>query len=141
MMGNTRRNGEKRQMLQNKTRERLVAEYQKTHNAKKVAATYGVSVSTVYRLAKQKATTGTVKLQVSRRGRKRALSESDLARIDELLQTNPKASLREIVENLNLDAGSETVRRAIKRMGYSYSRRTKVRHISKRKRMKYIENA
>ena len=49
-------------MLQDDKRELLVREYEKTRDAKKIASTYGVSVSTVYRLAKQKATTGTVKL-------------------------------------------------------------------------------
>ena len=105
-------------MLQDDKRELLVKDYEKTRDAKKIAAAYGVSVSTVYRLAKQKATTGTVKLQVSRRGRKRVLSEEDLIRIEEMIKENPGITLREIVETLELSAGGETVRRAIKRMGY-----------------------
>ena len=86
-------------MLQDDKRELLVKEYEKTRDAKKIASAYGVSVSTVYRLAKQKATTGTVKLQVSRRGRKRVLSEEDLIRIEDMIQENPGITLREIVED------------------------------------------
>lgn len=92
-------------MLQDDKRELLVKDYEKTRDAKKIAAAYGVSVSTVYRLAKQKATTGTVKLQVSRRGRKRVLSEEDLIRIEEMIKEDPGITLREIVETLELNAG------------------------------------
>lgn len=126
-------------MLQDETRELLVKEYEKTRDAKKIASDYGVSVSTVYRLAKQKATTGTVKLQVNRRGRKRVLSEEDLRRIEEMIQLQPGITLREIVETLDLNAGGETVRRAIKRMGYYYHRKKKVRRISKRDHTRYMK--
>ena len=128
-------------MLQDDKRELLVKDYEKTRDAKKIAAAYGVSVSTVYRLAKQKATTGTVKLQVSRRGRKRVLSEEDLIRIEEMIKENPGITLREIVETLELSAGGETVRRAIKRMGYYYHRKKKVRRISKRDHTRYMKQA
>ena len=122
-------------MLQDDKRELLVKEYEKTRDAKKIASAYGVSVSTVYRLA----TTGTVKLQVSRRGRKRVLSEEDLIRIEDMIQENPGITLREIVETLELNAGGETVRRAIKRMGYYYHRKKKVRRISKRDHARYMK--
>ncbi|MDE7244664.1 MAG: transcriptional regulator [Oscillospiraceae bacterium] len=128
-------------MLQDETRELLVKEYEKTRDAKKIAGAYGVSVSTVYRLAKQKATTGSVKLQVNRRGRKRVLTEEDLRHIEDMIQKQPGVTLREIVEALNLNAGGETVRRAIKRMGYSYHRKKKIRRISKRDHTRYISQS
>ena len=128
-------------MLQDDKRELLVKDYKKTRDAKKIAAAYGVSVSTVYRLVKQEATTGSVKLQVSQRGRKRVLTEEDLVRIEEAIQENPGITLREIVETLDLNAGGETVRRAIKRMGYHYHRKKKVRRISKREHTQYMKQA
>ena len=52
-------------MLHNEARNLLVEAYEKTHDAKAVALAYGVSVPTVYRLAEQKAKTGSVDLRVS----------------------------------------------------------------------------
>ena len=62
-------------MLHNEARNLLVEAYEKTHDAKGIALAYGVSVPTVYRLAEQKAKTGSVDLRVSKRGRKRVLEQ------------------------------------------------------------------
>ena len=56
-----------RKMLHNEARNLLVEAYETTHDAKAVALAYGVSVPTVYRLAEQKAKTGSVDLRVSER--------------------------------------------------------------------------
>ncbi len=68
-------------MLHNEARNMLVKAYEKTHDAKAVALAYGVSVPTVYRLAEQKAKTGSVDLRVNERGRKRVLTPEDSERI------------------------------------------------------------
>ena len=47
-------------MLHNEARNLLVEAYEKTHDAKGVALAYGISVPSVYRLAEQKARTGSV---------------------------------------------------------------------------------
>ena len=65
-------------MLHNEARNLLVEAYEKTYDAKGIALTYGVSVPTVYRLAEQKAKTGSVDLRVSKRGRKRVLGQDAL---------------------------------------------------------------
>jgi transposase len=62
----------------NEARNLLVEAYEKTHDAKGIALTYGVSVPTVYRLAEQKAKTGSVDLRVSKRGRKCVLGQDAL---------------------------------------------------------------
>ena len=64
-----------RKMLHNEARNLLVEAYEKTHDAKGIALVYGVPVPTVYRLAEQKAKTGSVDLRVSKRGRKRVLEQ------------------------------------------------------------------
>ena len=56
-------------MLHNEARNMLVKAYEKTRDAKRIAEAYGVSVSTVYRLAEQKTKTGSVDLRVNERGR------------------------------------------------------------------------
>ena len=62
-------------MLHDEARNLLVEAYEKTHDTKGIALVYGVSVPTVYRLAEQKAKTGSVDLRVSKRGRKRVLEQ------------------------------------------------------------------
>ena len=105
-------------MLHNEAGNLLVEAYEKTHDAKGIALTYGVSVPTVYRLAEQKAKTGSVDLRVSKRGRKRVLGQDALEKIAKTIDAQPDITLAEIVEKLELPVGIETVRRAIQAMGY-----------------------
>jgi len=105
-------------MLHNEARNLLVKAYEKTHDSKGIAIAYGVSVPTVYHLAEQKAKTGSVNLRVSQRGRKRVLTNGDLERITKAIETQSDITLSEIVEKLDLPVGIETVRRAIRAMGY-----------------------
>ena len=51
-------------MLSNEAREMMIKAYEKTGNAKEVAECYGVDVSTVYRLERQKKRTGSVNQQL-----------------------------------------------------------------------------
>ena len=119
-------------MLHNEARNLLVEAYEKTHDAKGIAIAYGVSVPTVYRLAEQKARTGSVNLRVSERGRKRVLVREDLERIAKAIEEQPDITLSEIVEKLNLPVGIETVRRRIQAMGYR--RKKKMIHASEQER-------
>jgi len=48
----------------------LAEAYEKTGNAKEAAKCFAVDISTVYRLNRQKKTTGSVKLRTNKRGRK-----------------------------------------------------------------------
>ena len=119
-------------MLHNEARNLLVEAYEKTHDAKGTAIAYGVSVPTVYRLAEQKAKTGSVDLRVRERGRKRVLSQEDLGKIAKAIDEQPDITLAEIVDKLNLPVGIETVRRRIQAMGYR--RKKKMIHASEQER-------
>ena len=119
-------------MLHNEARNLLVEAYEKTHDAKGIALAYGVSVPTVYRLAEQKAKTGSVNLRVSKRGRKRVLGQDALEKIAKTIDARPDITLAEIVEKLELPVGIETVRRAIQAMGYR--RKKKMIHASEQER-------
>ena len=121
-----------RKVLHNEARNLLVEAYEKTHDAKAVALAYGVSVPTVYRLAEQKAKTGSVDLRVSERGRKRVLTPEDSERIAKAIDSQPDITLSEIVEKLGLPVGIETVRRRIQAMGYR--RKKKMIHASEQER-------
>ena len=119
-------------MLHNEARNLLVEAYEKTHDAKGIALAYGVSVPTVYRLAEQKAKTGSVDLRVRKRGRKRVLGQDALEKIAKTIDARPDITLAEIVEKLELPVGIETVRRAIQAMGYR--RKKKMIHASEQER-------
>ena len=119
-------------MLHNEARNLLVEAYEKTHDAKGIALVYGVPVPTVYRLAEQKAKTGSVDLRVSKRGRKRVLGQDALEKIAKTIDARPDITLAEIVEKLELPVGIETVRRAIQAMGYR--RKKKMIHASEQER-------
>ena len=119
-------------MLHNEARNLLVEAYEKTHDTKGIAMAYGVSVPTVYRLAEQKAKTGSVDLRVSKRGRKRVLGQDALEKIANTIDAQPDITLAEIVEKLELPVGIETVRRAIQAM--EYRRKKKMIHASEQER-------
>lgn len=110
-------------MLHNEARNLLVEAYERTHDAKGIALAYGVSVPSVYRLAEQKAKTGSVDLRVSKRGRKSIQSQEDLENIARTVDEQPDITLAEIVEKLNLPVGIETVRRRLQAMGYRRKKR------------------
>ena len=115
-------------MLHNEARNLPVEAYEKTRDAKAVALAYGVSVPTVYRLAEQKAKTGSVGLRVSERGRKRVLTAEDSERIAKVIDSQLDITLSEIVEKLNLPVGIETVRRKIQAMGYRRKKRSQYQY-------------
>lgn len=119
-------------MLHNEARNLLVEAYEKTHDAKGIALAYGVSVPSVYRLAEQKARTGSMDLRVSERGLKRVLGQKDLENIARAVDEQPDITLSEIVEKLNLPVGIETVRRRLQAMGYR--RKKKMIHASEQER-------
>lgn len=67
-------------MLHNETRKLLIDAWNKIHNAKEIAECFSVDTSTVYRLEKRMRET-----RVSLRGRKPALSQTDLRNIDRMI--------------------------------------------------------
>ena len=111
-------------MLQNEARELLIKAWNKTHNAKETAECFSVNPSTVYRLEKRMRETGTVETRVSQRGRKPALSETDIQNIDRLIKAQPDITIREIQEKLQLPVSDETVRKAVIKLGYVYKKKS-----------------
>ena len=111
-------------MLHNEARKLLIKAWNKTHNAKEVAECFGVNTSTVYRLEKRMRETGSVETRVSQRGRKSALSQTDLQNIDQMIRAQPDITIHEIREGLQLLVSDETVRRAVVKMGYVYKKKS-----------------
>ena len=111
-------------MLHNETKKLLIEALNKTHNAKEVAECFSVNLSTVYRLAEQMKTTGSVETRTYLRGRKPSLTPDDIENIDHLIQKQPDITLKEIIETLGLHVSDETVRKAILKLGYVYKKKS-----------------
>ena len=126
-------------MLHNEARKLLIKAWNKTHNAKEIAECFGVNTSTVYRLEKRMRETGSVETRVSQRGRKSALSQTDLQNIDQMIRVQPDITIHEIHEGLQLPVSDETVRRAVVKMGYVYKKKSL--HASEQERLRCQEQA
>lgn len=111
-------------MLHTEARELVVKAYQKTHNAKEVAACFSVNPSTVYRIVQQMKRTGSVASRTNERGRKPLLQEEDRKAIDAKIKECPDITVDEILEQLHLPVSPETVRRAIIKLGYVYKKKS-----------------
>ena len=110
-------------MLNNQARNSLVNVYEKFKDAKEMAASFGVTQWTVYRLVSQMKRTGSVDLQTSTRGRKPKLSISDKEEIKKLLLKEPDLTINEIQERLSLKCSESTIWRAVNEMGFSRKKR------------------
>ena len=120
-------------MLSNETRKRLVAGYERSHDAKMIAQAYGVSEREVYKLAAQMRETGSVELRTGSCGRKLKLSEEELKRVDEAIQAQPDITFGELIINLKLDISESRLGRIV-REKLGYSRKKKVIHASEQER-------
>lgn len=119
-------------MLHNEARELLVEAYAKHPVAKDIAEVFSISTSSVHRLVRQKAKTGTVELRVSQRGRKKLLSKEDVQRIQALIEAHNDITIEEIRETLGLKASYSTVERAVRGLGYTVKKKSL--HASERDR-------
>lgn len=125
-------------MLHNEARELLVKAYENNSDADYLAKVFSISKSSVYRLVAQKRKTGSVELQVSKRGRKPILSEEDKQKIAQLIDEQPVITIDEIRETLSLRASYATVDRAVRKMGYTYKKKSM--YASERERLRCKES-
>ena len=111
-------------MLHNEARHLIIQALNHHTPVKEIAECFSVNTSTIYRLRKQLEMTGSVETRTSLRGRKHALSNDDIARIDNLIQQQPDITINEIMDTLHLKASDETVRKAILKPGYVYKKKS-----------------
>ena len=121
-------------MLHNEARNLMVQAYEHNKDVNRTAADFSVSISTVYRLERQMKKTGSVDLRVHERGRKLLLSEEDLKRIRDEIQSQNDITIEEIRENLKLTASYSTVERAVRKMGFTIKKKSL--HASERDRLR-----
>ena len=120
-------------MLSNEIRRRLVAGYERLHDAKVIAQAYGVSEREVYKLVAQMRETGSVEARTCNCGRKPKLTEEDLDRVDKAIQAQPDITFGELIRNLELDISESRLGRIVReKLGYSLKK--KVIHASEQER-------
>lgn len=119
-------------MLHNESRKLAVEAYERTHDAERIADDFGVSTRTVYSLEEKKRKTGTVELQLHKRGRKKILTDENLAAIRKLIEDQNDIIIDEIREKLHLAASYSTIERAIWSMGFRLKKKSL--HASERDR-------
>lgn len=111
-------------MLHNEARALLIKGYDKTHNVRELAECFGVNTSTVYRLLKRRKTAGSIEAQTQFRGRKAILTPEKLEKIRTLVEQRNDITVNEIVAALGLQVCSETVRKALIKLGYVYKKKS-----------------
>lgn len=111
-------------MLHNEERHLIIQALNHHIPVKEIAECFSVNTCTIYRLRKQLEMTGSVETRTSLRGRKRVLSDDDIAHIDNLIQAQPDITIHEIMDSLHLKVSDETVRKAILKLGYVYKKKS-----------------
>lgn len=110
--------------LHNEARKLLCEEYERTHDAKRLAETFQVRLWTVYHIVEKARKNQTSDLQTVHNHRPLKLKQNDIDNIRQSVEQQPDITLAEIVKSLNLPVSIETVRRALVRMGYTYKKKT-----------------
>ena len=119
-------------MLHNEARKLLIQALERSHNVREVARNYCVNRSTVYRLKKRLDETASIETRTYLRGRKPALTPEEVENINQLVKNRPDITMQEIIETLHLTVSNETVRKAVRQLGYR--RKKKSLHASEQER-------
>ena len=126
-------------LLHNEARRLLVEEFERTHEAKRLAETFHVRIWTVYHIVEKARRNGTSDLGTIHNGMKPKLNQNDLDRIKLCIYQQPDITLAEIIDQLKLPVSAETLRRAILKMRYTYKKKTL--HASEQERPRCEGNA
>lgn len=111
-------------MLSNEARSTIIKAHEKGYKSNELADIFEVDVSNINKLIRQYKKTGSYELRTHERGRKSSLSEDDRKKIYDLVSQNPDITINEIIEKLNLKLKNEAVRRAVRKMGFVYKKKS-----------------
>lgn len=104
-------------------RERILAAVQEgIENMKQIAVRFAVSYKVVQKLKYQWRDLGTLEPQTHRVGRKRALSEAQSKKLDELVRANSSQTLEQLRAKLKVDCCTTTIWLELRRLGHSYKK-------------------
>jgi transposase len=119
----------------------VIRDRQRGDSFRIIANKYSISVGAVQHIWKKYKTHGIV-TNYSGKGRKRATTFRDDTRIVRMVKQNPKLSSRNIVESMNLNVSSRTVRRRLRESGLKSvfaSKRPFINKINKKKRFTFAK--
>lgn len=91
-------------------------------NMKQIAERFAVSYQVVQKLKYQWRDLGTLEPQTHRVGRKRAFSESQSKKLDELVRANASQTLEQLRAKLKVDCCTTTIWLELRRLGHSYKK-------------------
>lgn len=112
-------------------RERIIAAVERGEaSLREIAEQFLVHVSTVGRLVKRCRRTGSVEPSPHRGGRRPALDDGDLERLQGLVRERPDATLKELRDGLGIDCSIMAVARALERL--KITRKKKILHDTER---------
>ena len=98
--------------ISTQVRNLIMRDIQKGHSQRKIAKNCGISRGAVEQISKKFQSTGSVADKIGR-DRKRATSKREDMNIIREVKKNPKITVREIQENINLNVSDRTVRRRL----------------------------
>ena len=88
----------------------------------KIAERFSVSYKVVQKLKYQWRDLGTLKPQTHHCGRKRAFSEKQSKKLDQLIRENPSWTLQQLRDKLRIDCTLATVWNEARRLGHSFKK-------------------
>jgi len=102
-------------------RERVIAACDfRDGTRRQIARRFGVSESWVRKLLRRRRETGSIAPRPQNAGRKRALTDRQLARLRRLVERRPAATLRELRDTLRLAASISAIDRAVRGLGLTF---------------------
>jgi transposase len=108
-------------------RDRIVAAYEANEGSYAVlAARFSVSRAVVGKLVRQKRRLGTLETQVHLRGRKRLIAGKKEEQLLKHVRQKPDATLRERIEELELNCCVNTMWQSLNRLGQSFKKSQRV---------------
>jgi transposase len=104
-------------------RTRIIAAVEEgIENMREIAERFSVHYKTVQKLKYQWRDTKSIEPRVNRVGRKRALSDSQRKRLDELVRSNSNLTLEQLRDRIQATCCTVTIWHEVRRLGHTYKK-------------------
>jgi transposase len=104
-------------------RTRIIAAIEEgIENMREIAERFSVHYKTVQKLKYQWRDTKSIEPRVNRVGRRRALSDSQRKRLDELIRSNSNLTLEQLRDRIQANCCAVTIWNEVRRLGHTYKK-------------------
>lgn len=104
-------------------RTRIIAAVEEgKENMRQIAVRFAVHYKTVQKLKYQWRDHGTIEPKINRKGPKRALSESQSKKLDELVRSNANLTLEQLRDRIKATCCIATIWHEVRRLGHTYKK-------------------